>query len=91
MGAVLSEQVVRLDAAAAKTFDAFLSKRETAKKGRRAGEEADALKEQLVEAMGTCSIAELPDGRRLQKVHKQAHRKAQKAYDYEWVELGLLP
>jgi hypothetical protein len=83
-----TERVAKLDEAAQKKFDAFKSKSEFARKGARAGEEAKKLKTEICEAMGDCIVAELPDGRRLQKVSKSAHRKAAKAYDYSWEELN---
>lgn len=87
----LTEAVARLDQAAQDKFDRFQKQNEIAKKGSRAGAEAKELKLELVEAMGDRTIGELPDGRRIQKVHKTGHKKPQPACDYEWWELAELP
>ena len=87
----LTEAVAQLDEAMQSKFDTFLKKNEIAKKGSRAGAEAKDLKAEIVAAMGEATIAELPDGRRIQKVHKTGHKRPQPACDYEWWELAELP
>lgn len=88
MPAATTEQVAVLDQDAMKKFDEFKRKSEIARKGSRAGEDAKQLKKEICEAMGDCVIAELPDGRRLQRVEKSSHHKARKAQNYYWDELN---
>lgn len=91
MSKTLSEPVAALDGEAQSKFDSFLKKSEVARKGARAGNEAKALKEEIVLLMGDRLIAQLPDGRRIQKVQKSGHRNPMPASDYSWWELAEMP
>lgn len=87
----LTETVARLDDDAQVKFDKFLRKTKIARDGSKAGAEAKTLKEEIVLAMGESVIAQLPDGRRIQKVQKHAHRNPMPARDDAWWELSELP
>jgi hypothetical protein len=87
----LTAEVARLDEDAQAKFDKFQKLSAKASDGRRAGDDARKLKDEIVALMGDCVLAQLPDGRQVQRVHQVRDVPAKKAYSYEFDELKEIP
>jgi hypothetical protein len=87
----MQQPIKMLGGEAQEEFNAFQKKTAIASKGRTADKEAKRLKQAIVDRMGEFNLAQLPDGRILQRVRKEMHQPARKASDYEWWELAELP
>ncbi|MBK8916422.1 MAG: hypothetical protein IPM64_17795 [Phycisphaerales bacterium] len=84
-------EVVVLDEDAQKKFDEYLKQNKIASKGRRATDAAQALRDQLVERMAGAMLAQLPDGRCIQRVPQRREYPAKKAVVFEWDQLNEIP
>ena len=91
MAKKLKAEVVVLDDEAQSKFDKFLKANKVASKGRRATDESRALRDEIVELMGEAMLAQLPDGRRIQRVPQCRHYPPKRAAVIEWDELNEIP
>jgi hypothetical protein len=76
-----------LDDGAAKLFDQYLRSKALAAKAYDHDKKAKQAKVGVIEAMGESMIAQLPDGRIVQRINKSRKMAAKPAHEQSWEDL----